>query len=638
MSASPSSDRLPELAKYELLEELGHGGMATVYRARDPRLERDVAVKLIHKHLRDNADVRRRFVAEAKAVAKLRHPGIVDVYDVADEDDAERYIVVELIGGTTLRKILDEHVVFPPEVVAIVVHQLCDAVQHAHDAGVIHRDIKPENVLVEVTRVADGTEVLAANEARTSPRAITAVDASRATVSARRVRVRIKLTDFGIAKVLDTQGLTSTGQILGSPAHMAPEQIEGSNVGPHTDVFALGVLMYEAMVGRLPFYGNNPAQVLRRVLEGRYEAPDSERTEIGARWANIIAGALQHDIAARTKSAAELGAQITLELSELGFEEHPRWLEKYFANPEECRSELTAMLVPRLLARGEQEQLRGAVQAAASDLNRALALRPDDLVVLRRVGAFARARAVRAHFSRAFVAVVSALLLGAGAFGVTKFVRGSRATAPPRVAELGVVATVEPAPSGAPTDERRGGEVPAGPEPSSGRTAPTATALAGIGRAALDPRAGRVQRRVRFHATPEGARIQLNGAEITWFGQVHALTPGAYSVAGTMPPDVPCCESVTLSVAVTPPPKDRPEELQTIAVPLTIKPGGAVLVGAPTGSSMSCENGLIVSSGSAASVRMTRMEWAGTCVFSPGAAARRVTLRAGVVTKVPWQK
>ena len=151
MSAAASAGpAFPRLDKYELLEEIGHGGMATVYRARDPRLGREVAVKLIHRHLRENAEVGTRFVAEARAAAKLRHPGIVDVFDVSNEDDPERYLVAELIRGTTLRKVLLAHRDMPAEVGAAIVAQLCEAVEHAHASSIIHRDIKPENVLVEL--------------------------------------------------------------------------------------------------------------------------------------------------------------------------------------------------------------------------------------------------------------------------------------------------------------------------------------------------------------------------------------------------------------------------------------------------------------------------------------------------------
>jgi serine/threonine protein kinase len=141
---------LPALSKYELLEEIGHGGMATVYRARDPRLGREVAVKVIHKHLRENTEVATRFVAEARAAAKLRHPGIVEVFDVSGPDDGERFLVVELLRGTTLRKILQQHRDMPAEVGAAITLTLCEALEHAHESGIIHRDIKPENVLVEL--------------------------------------------------------------------------------------------------------------------------------------------------------------------------------------------------------------------------------------------------------------------------------------------------------------------------------------------------------------------------------------------------------------------------------------------------------------------------------------------------------
>ena len=149
MNPARESADLPKLDQYEIAEEIGHGGMATVYRARDPRLGREVAVKIIHRHLRDNAEVAMRFVAEARAAAKLKHKGIVEVYDVSRDEDRERYLVAELIRGATLRKVLGEHPEMPAEIGAAITIELCDAVEHAHDAGIIHRDIKPENVLVE---------------------------------------------------------------------------------------------------------------------------------------------------------------------------------------------------------------------------------------------------------------------------------------------------------------------------------------------------------------------------------------------------------------------------------------------------------------------------------------------------------
>src|SRR4051794_22745971 len=115
-TSTPRPGRLPVLAKYEVIEEIGHGGMATVYRAHDKRLGRDVAVKVLHPHLRDSTEVAHRFAAEAKAVAKLRHANIVEVFDVSSEDEAEQYLVVELVRGFTLRKIVHKHGALPPEI------------------------------------------------------------------------------------------------------------------------------------------------------------------------------------------------------------------------------------------------------------------------------------------------------------------------------------------------------------------------------------------------------------------------------------------------------------------------------------------------------------------------------------------
>ena len=181
------ADQIPKLEKYEVLEEIGHGGMATVYRARDRRLARDVAIKVIHKHLRENKEVALRFVSEARAVAKLKHPNIVEVYDVSEEDDDERYLVVELVPGTTLRKLLAERDHMPCEIAAAVGIEIGTALDHAHRQGVIHRDVKPENVLVDLSDRVPSKR--SASQERPT-------DAESG---------RVKITDFGIAKLLDAQ-------------------------------------------------------------------------------------------------------------------------------------------------------------------------------------------------------------------------------------------------------------------------------------------------------------------------------------------------------------------------------------------------------------------------------------------------
>src|SRR5579859_711885 len=302
-ATAAARSRLPQLAKYEVLEEIGHGGMATVYRARDRRLGREVAVKVIHPHLRDSREVVSRFHTEAQAVAKLRHPNIVEIFDVSEPGEPEQYLVAELIGGTTLRKLLQDRGAMPAEIAAAVALELVGAVAHAHASGVVHRDIKPENVLIEH---------------RPPPSAAVSSGATPTRAGEPGDRAIVKLTDFGIAKLLDAQGVTSTGQVLGSPAHMAPEQIEGGDVDARADVFGLGVLLYECMVGHLPFEGNNPAQVLRRVLDGIYPPAIGERAIVGNRWSALLDRALAHAPADRFADADAMRDAMLAELARLG--------------------------------------------------------------------------------------------------------------------------------------------------------------------------------------------------------------------------------------------------------------------------------------------------------------------------------
>jgi serine/threonine-protein kinase len=403
------------LAKYDVLEELGHGGMATVYRAHDRRLGRDVAVKVIHPHLRDSGEVARRFSIEAQAVAKLRHPNIVEVFDVSAEGEPEQYLVVELLRGRTLRKMLQVGGALPPEVAAAIGIELLSALSHAHGHGVVHRDVKPENVIIEH------------RPAEPAP----ATGGSLRPTSQPGERMSIKLTDFGIAKLLDVQGMTSTGQVLGSPAHMAPEQIEGQDVDARSDVFGMGVLLYECMVGHLPFEGNNPAQVLRRVLDGVYPSAERERPTIGRSWSKILDKALGRTPAERYDDASAMRDVLVTELTRLGVTTPRAELEAYSDDPEGYTARHDKALIALLCDKALAARKRGDAMAAAADYNRALAYAPHDPSLLRIVSSLHGAEARRRFLGRAAPLGLGTLLLGAIAFGVTRELRAIHTDPPP---------------------------------------------------------------------------------------------------------------------------------------------------------------------------------------------------------------
>ena len=426
---TPGSRSLPTLAKYDVIEEIGHGGMATVYRAKDHRLAREVAVKVIHPHLRDSAEVAHRFVVEAQAVAKLRHANIVEVFDVSAEDDAEKFLVVELVRGSTLRKLLKERAPLPPEIAAAIGLDVLAALTHAHAEGVVHRDVKPENVLIEhrPLRTDGETPVPPSGDAPS--------------------RVKVKLTDFGIAKLLDAQGVTSTGQVLGSPAHMAPEQIEGGAVDARADVFGMGVMLYEAMVGHLPFEGSNPAQVLRRVLDGQYSPAELERPTVGKRWSTILDRALAHDANERYASASEMRDALAAEIKRVGVESPVRELESYFDDPEGYEKDHKARTIKKLCDLAQSARREDRSLDAANDYNRALAYAPDDPQLLRIVARMQRDAARARMLRRALPLALATIAAMAFAYFLTQSLKQHRAQSiaqndPSATASQPVVASV----------------------------------------------------------------------------------------------------------------------------------------------------------------------------------------------------
>jgi serine/threonine-protein kinase len=255
-----------------LLHPIATGGMAQVWEAEDEVLARSVAVKLLHTHLASDAAFVERFRHEAIAAARLSHPSIVSIYDTVSEPDLEA-IVMELVRGTTLRKRLDEqHVLETPEVVAIGV-QVADALDTAHRAHVVHRDIKPANILLSTDE-------------------------------------RVLVADFGIAKAFEGADLTVDGAMIGTAKYLAPEQVEGGPVDGRTDLYSLGVVLYEALCGRPPFLADTDTATAIARLHQAPLRPRQLRAGIPRPIEDVVLRALARHPADRFADAAEFRASL----------------------------------------------------------------------------------------------------------------------------------------------------------------------------------------------------------------------------------------------------------------------------------------------------------------------------------------
>ncbi|MGB9791158.1 MAG: Stk1 family PASTA domain-containing Ser/Thr kinase [Thermacetogeniaceae bacterium] len=256
--------------RYEIIAKLGSGGMANVYQAKDRVLNRVVTVKVLRDELAEDKDFVRRFQLEAQAVASLSHPNIVSIYDVGEEDGLP-YLVMEYVDGCNLKEIIKREGRLSPSEAISIGMQVCAALAHAHEKGIIHRDIKPHNILV----MPGG---------------------------------RVKVADFGLARVLSLPAATMTqsGTVMGSVHYFSPEQAKGEDVGPESDIYSLGVVLYEALAGHVPFQGDNPITVALKHIQ---EEPPSLRREnpaVSPALEEIIFKAMAKDPSKRFASAREM--------------------------------------------------------------------------------------------------------------------------------------------------------------------------------------------------------------------------------------------------------------------------------------------------------------------------------------------
>jgi serine/threonine-protein kinase len=254
--------------RYRVERELGHGGMATVFLARDEELRRPVALKVLAEHLAGDDTFRARFIREAKLAGRLSHPNVVQVYD-AGETDEQPFIVMEYVSGKTLA---DCGQLAPERVVALGV-QACAGLQHAHEAGLVHRDVKPGNLLLR----DDGV---------------------------------LKIADFGIARAAEATRHTQVGTLLGTAAYLAPEQIAGEDATTASDVYSLGAVLYELLTGRPPFSFDSLAELAAQQADGVITPVGDLAQAVPAELEAAVMHALARDPKFRPASAAELGQEL----------------------------------------------------------------------------------------------------------------------------------------------------------------------------------------------------------------------------------------------------------------------------------------------------------------------------------------
>jgi serine/threonine protein kinase len=269
-----------KVGRYRIISELGRGAMGVVYKAEDPNLDRVVALKTISldKDAEGKAEYQKRFFVEAKAAGKLNHPNIVHTYDFG-ELDGTAYLAMELLDGTDLRKRVQQGAIPSVEAVEIAC-QVAEGLAYAHQRGIVHRDIKPANIMLPERGPA-------------------------------------KIMDFGLARMRLADHKTSTGIVLGTPRYMSPEQISGQPVDQRSDIFSLGIVLWEMLTGRRLFSGTEMAQVSHSITYDEHEPPTRVNPELPAMLDFVVARALKKDSTVRYQDADEMAADLHTCLAEL---------------------------------------------------------------------------------------------------------------------------------------------------------------------------------------------------------------------------------------------------------------------------------------------------------------------------------
>lgn len=265
---------ISQLGRYNIIGELGQGAMGTVYKAVDPLIDRVVAIKTINLSLAldEKDEYESRFYQEAKAAGRLSHPNIVTIYDVGKSGEIA-YIAMEFLQGRELRDILNDGKGMPVEKVINIVAQVAQGLAYAHEYGIVHRDIKPSNIMI----VRDG---------------------------------HVKITDFGIARMASAAVRTQTGMVLGSPKYMSPEQVVGKLTDQRSDIFSLGVMLFEMLTGQAPFAGENVNAIMYQTLNSVPPPPSTLSPNVPEMLNFIVAKALAKKLDHRYQDAKEFAGDL----------------------------------------------------------------------------------------------------------------------------------------------------------------------------------------------------------------------------------------------------------------------------------------------------------------------------------------
>jgi serine/threonine protein kinase len=283
------------IANFELKELIGSGGMANIYQGLQLSLERPVAIKVLHRHLTANEGFVARFKKEAKQAAILQHPNIVSIIDYGHQN-GDYFIAMEYIDGQNVKEMMTRMNRFPLEVALLIAREVATGLKYAHSHGLIHRDIKPANIML----ARDG---------------------------------RVMITDFGIAKAPDDMSITVTGQTLGSPAYMSPEQAAGRPIDHRCDIFSLGIILYEIIIGEKPFKGQTYQEMMTQIISGMPQDAGNLRIDVTPSLGSIIKKAMAKDIESRYQDGDELAADLDRELQGYSLPPPKKLIAEFLKNP-----------------------------------------------------------------------------------------------------------------------------------------------------------------------------------------------------------------------------------------------------------------------------------------------------------------